>query len=331
MTDRPASLVIADRYPLEERLCIVYTLRCNITCGHCIVASSPHRREALTLDEALAVLDWGAADGRKLVTFSGGEVFLCYDDLLVLTAHAHDQGLEVDVETNAFWARTPEHARDRLVPLIERGLRGICLSVDAHHVEHFPLDRQLHAYHVAREQGLHTELNFCPSASPEVDAQIRRTLEALGIRFIDNPLLNRGRARDGLTRLPTLTARQLPDCDGLNTTVHPSGDVFACCEFEDENEGLRQLPVFSGNIRRHRHALDDGPRSSALLQAFYEPGSPGYFRTLLEREPAFAPLRSRRFHSICDFCAAALSDPERREVLRRCTGLPLPSYEEVEP
>lgn len=304
----PSAEIIFERFSHDERLCIVYSLRCNIECGHCNVSCSPRRTERLTLEEGLAVLRDGAAVGKKHVTFSGGEIFLFYDDLAVMIAEANGLGYEVDIETNAYFASRPERALKRLAPLAERGLSGLCLSTDAYHLEFFGLDRPINAYRAGVELGLLVEVNFCPSDKPDVDEMIRRTLREEGIPFLENPLLNRGRARESSLVALGKQPGSLEPCDSLNATVHPSGDVFACCELESDNPTMRQTPVFLGNLRQDDDLRTEGNRRERMVQAFYDPESPAFFHKLLETDPAFSDLRDRRFRSICDFCMAALGD-----------------------
>jgi hypothetical protein len=316
----PRAEIIFERFSNEERLCVIYSLRCNLECGHCNVSSSPRRKERLTLEEALEVLRDGAALGKRHVTFSGGEIFLYYKDLVVMVAEAGGLGYEVDVETNAFFATTPEAAVAKLRPLAASGLRGMCLSCDAYHLDSFGLERPINAYRAGVALDLLVEVNFCPSERPDVDAEIRRTLTDEKIPFLENPLLNRGRARDNSLVALGRTPAHLPPCDSLNTTVHPVGDVFACCELESDNPRMRRTPVFLGNLRERPGLLEESGASEKMIEAFYDPDSPAFFKRLLETAPAFDHLRSQRFLSICDFCMTALADDSCVSAVRAALG-----------
>src|SRR5258708_9930143 len=119
MQDMPTP--IWDRFPSHERLAINFTLTCNLACAHCIVESSPHRRERLTLDEVRSALTTGKHNGKKHVTFSGGEVFLYAADMCQIIAFARECGYVVDVESNAFWARDSGMTRTKLAPVVASG------------------------------------------------------------------------------------------------------------------------------------------------------------------------------------------------------------------
>jgi organic radical activating enzyme len=312
MTDG-STAAIFDRFTSRERMCIIVTLRCNIECSHCNVGSSPRRHETLTRDEVYGLLSRGRELGKGQVTFSGGEVFLVYSDLIDYVGTAKQAGYEIDIETNAYWATSEETAEKRIRPLVESGLKGMCLSADAYHEKFFSTMRTVNAYRAARRLELLTEVNFCQSQDKSADEAILKLLEQQSVPYLFNPLLNHGRAREGFVQLPILRASELEDCDSLCMTAHPSGDVFACCEQDGDNDRLRQTPVFLGNVRERLEW--DATDREAIVQAFHDPNSNAYFRRLLDRHPAFEPLTRRRFYSICDFCHAALSDPIRAQAV----------------
>lgn len=301
---------IWDRFPALERIAINFTLTCNLSCAHCIVESSPHRKERLSLPEVRTALLAGRDDGKKHVTFSGGEVFLFAKEVCELVAFARDLGYAVDVETNAYWARDEKTARARLAPFVEAGISGMALSADAYHAEHFPVDRTIQAAKTGREYGLLVEINFCPSQNAAVDAEIRAALEAAGEPYIENELLNRGRGA-GLLQLSRRHAySELPNCDSLTTTLHATGDMYACCELDISTDAMKRTPVFLGSIRNGAEPPEMS-RKERLVRAFHDPNSPIYFRSLVGTHPAFRELADERFQSICHFCLHTLGDPRR--------------------
>jgi organic radical activating enzyme len=323
VTEVNDSLAIWDRFPPNERLAINFTLTCNLACAHCIVESSPHRTERLTLDEVRSALTTGHQSGKKHVTFSGGEVFLYPAEMCAAIASARELGYVVDVETNAYWARNDVTARKHLTPFVQAGISGVSLSADAYHVAYFPVDRVINAARTARSFGMLTEINFCPSSDPETDEKIIAALEAAGEPFIRNELLNRGRGSELLAIEVRRPVDDLPDCDSLTTTVHATGDVYACCELEVSTNAMKRTPVFLGSIRSAETARPDGTESGSgsaagsgpggerVVTAFYDPASPIYFRNLVRDHPMFRELSEERFASICDFCLQALGDPGR--------------------
>ncbi len=307
---------IWDRFAPHERLAINFTLTCNLSCAHCIVESSPHRKERLSSEEVIAALRAGAAQGKKHVTFSGGEVFLFPDEVCGLIAAARSLGFVVDVETNAYWARTPDIAIARLAPFVAAGISGMALSADAYHVERFPVQRTIQAARTGREMGLLTEINFCPSPDAKVDAEIVAALRAAGEPFLRNELLDRGRGRDLVQIRVGHRVEDLPECDSLTTTVHATGDVYACCELDISTDAMKRTPVWLGSIRTTTPECEMSERER-IVRGFYDPSSPIYFRAMVAGNPLFADAARGRYTTICDFCMRTLNDSERVAELAR--------------
>ena len=307
-----AGMPVWSRYDSTERLAINYTLRCNLSCAHCNVAASPRQTARLSDSNIDAIISWAFSNNTKHLTLSGGEVLLYPDRIANVVEKASIAGLEVDIETNGFWARSEASALNTLVPLWRSGARGIVLSYDTFHAREMPIDRVLIAYRVARSLGFYTEVNFCGSDDPEWDNRLRDALTSEQISFIENPLLDIGRGVNVAGESDSRSLVALPDCDSLTMTINATGDVFACCEIDAARE--RWKPVWGGNAAEHG-ALDAVARTHRLLTQFYEKSSPLYFRRLVEEHPAFAELREMQFTTICDFCRQVFTGQHGRERL----------------
>ncbi|GAA2987274.1 radical SAM protein [Actinokineospora diospyrosa] len=305
---------IWDRFDARDRVAINFTLTCNLACAHCIVESSPQRTERLTIDEVRAALDAAVRNGKKHITFSGGEVFLYPKQMCEVIAYGRSLGLVVDVESNAFWARDERTAKLKLEPFIEAGIAGLSLSADAYHVAYFPVDRTILAAQAGRAAGLLTEINFCPSDQHDVDTAIKAALDAAGEPYIENELLDRGRGKDLFNIVVSRRIDELPECTSLTTTVHATGDVYACCELDISTDAMKRTPVFLGSIRTPNPTEQD--EREQLVTAFYDPSSPIYFRHLVATHPLFQDLATNRYQNICDFCMKTLRDPARIAALR---------------
>ncbi|RIH90704.1 putative mycofactocin radical SAM maturase MftC [Calidithermus terrae] len=85
--------------------------RCNLTCKHCWVSSSPHADTSadLTTEEILATVAQLKEIDASLVILTGGEPLLRKDALTII-GHILEHGLALSVETNAMLIRD-EHVR----------------------------------------------------------------------------------------------------------------------------------------------------------------------------------------------------------------------------
>lgn len=107
--------------------------RCNITCTHCYIESSPHndRLAYLTRAQARPFLDEARAMGARLAGFTGGEPFL-NPDLLAMAGDAVERGLDALILTNAM--APLRNRRRELLELHARagGKLSLRVSLDHH-------------------------------------------------------------------------------------------------------------------------------------------------------------------------------------------------------
>jgi hypothetical protein len=144
---------------------LLLSYKCSGTCKHCLYGCSPRwHADWISEADAEVVLSQladkmrgkypfpgqvGVNDG---VHFTGGEPFLNHELLLWLTAMAKELSIPTTfVETNGFWARDDESAREKLLALREAGLDGILISANPFILEQVPFERTERAARVSRE------------------------------------------------------------------------------------------------------------------------------------------------------------------------------------
>jgi MoaA/NifB/PqqE/SkfB family radical SAM enzyme len=102
-----------------KTLSVMLTFTCPAACANFGTLSSPRNRTSLSLDRVLPLL-WEAKQlGFGGVIFTGGEVTVRWDDLLLPIPEATRLELPARLVTNAFWATTLTRAREKLRQLVE--------------------------------------------------------------------------------------------------------------------------------------------------------------------------------------------------------------------
>lgn len=303
-----------DRFHPSERICLNIILRCNLSCAHCNVGSNPRRREMLSAVEVAAIISAAARRGKRHITLSGGEPLLEPELTLHAISSGTAHGMSVDLESNAFWARTEQMARNVLRPLVDCGLSALILSADAYHTKLMPLNKTIAAARAARSMGILVEVNFCPSTDVVSDNKVLDALSHAGIEAIVNPLLSIGEAKQFA---PTThrAVRELPTCDSLTMTVHADGAIYSCCEIDDRTRTTDPSPIRAVQSWQEANAFEEASVCNDILQSFYDPESTFFFKRIVEAVPIFEELQHGRYASICDFCKACFADRRRLQWL----------------
>lgn len=311
---------IYESYNRHQRICIIYSYKCTAACSHCITESSPHRMGKLTLHEAMDCLTIAAGFGRKLAIFSGGEVFLYYQDLLELVAHATSLGLDTLVETNSYWAVNDSVTRRKLIELSENGLKAIHTSADLFHDPYVPLERVLTMARGARSIGLAYDICFLYSGNESRDKEIISLIEAEGFKHSKDHLFPFGTAATLPDMCFTLTdITNYGDCGDLQPTIAPNGDVVACCNINIHRQGS---PLFLGNIRESNFAeIATRERESVIARTIEEKGFRFFHQLLIGDSLMSQNYQPRHYASICEYCHELFSDPERVAFFESKLGL----------
>ncbi len=172
---------------------LLLTYQCTFECDHCFVWGSPWQKGTMTLEDIRHIFRQAQDLGTVTsIYFEGGEPFLYYPVLLQAVREAAGMGFQVGIVTNAYWANSPEGARQALKPFA--GLLGnLSVSSDLYHYNEVISQQARNASQAARELGIATGLMSIAQPEKEDATRVIGQLPAgeSGVMF-------RGRAAEKL-------------------------------------------------------------------------------------------------------------------------------------
>jgi hypothetical protein len=299
--------------PNTLRLFLIYTLHCNFSCSHCLVSSSPARREKMDLEVARSVIDAATGAGIRVIYLTGGEVFLYFRELVELVGHVTSREAASVIETNGSWATTRETTLRKLRPLQERGLSCLALSIDHYHLEFGTLECSLRLIETAREVGLPCRVLVVASPQLETDKRITDALDERSIPYFYETVLTVGRGKDLGVHSGILQRRR---CDSIGVTVLPDGDVLSCAGAYDGRSALRKLPLYAGNaVGPEAREVFERERGNLIARAIDEQGH-DFLMDLLTPDLRQQVQERAPHDSLCGFCHKFLGNREIVEHLR---------------
>ena len=295
---------------------IIITARCNASCEHCSKSYGPNRTEKLGRAEIFRLMDEAAAidDGLPLkYDITGGEPFLDFGLLVEIVSHGARLGGVVTCVTNAFWARTNELARSKLVLLRDSGLKSLSVSVSRFHQRYVPLHRARRALENAMDLGISTELK---------GAITMRDLAPGGALSEWESCLN----ADGINIFPVLPhlrqAATLPDDEyyreaGLPEHKCPAEEV--CIDFNGIARSCCGPGVSTGDFlvigNANRTSVDEINqylRRSGKHRILREVGPIGFARAAIAA--GIGDSLRASYAGPCDLCMHIRTDPHLRQV-----------------
>jgi MoaA/NifB/PqqE/SkfB family radical SAM enzyme len=134
---------------------ILLTYRCNATCAHCYENSGPSQRAVMPVEhfrELLREFKKLGFTGRNL-HFAGGEAFYDYKHLIACFNVAKEEGMLPlrKLETNGFWCKSDQLARERMTEIKEFGIDTLLVSCDPFHQEFVPIEAVKTAERIGNE------------------------------------------------------------------------------------------------------------------------------------------------------------------------------------
>jgi len=250
------------------------------------------------------------------VYFSGGEPFLRYHDLLVVTRHAKEKGAtQVSCITNGFWGKNITMARKWVTELCDSGMTQVCFSLDDFHQEHIPLRSVLSALATCREAGLCFAIKCAVTRNtrrlPEILSDLGNLLLDTYVPIQELAYVPQTEAGNMIPKDEWLLQEYIPNepCQELIIlSILPNGTAFPCCGSGWTNRlivGNAQVEPISNLMRK--------VSGGSLFVSLRDKG-PAFFVPYFKQ--AGYPLPLEGYVNRCHLCRTVLSHRESERILR---------------
>lgn len=210
-----------------RKIAFGYSTRCNIRCAHCVATSDKPDNSKMELSRAKEIIRELAEAGVTGISFTAGEPFIYFDDLLELVKLCNELKMYTRVVTNSFWAKSPESATRNLTLLGQSGLCQLRMSYSRWHQQHIPRENILNAARACTNGGTDYFVSFVTDFT-EDDDPYEQFLRDNSLKFFPEPVIYSGRAKS-FGRKAIFTDYQENRC-GMNAYLAPDLTMYACCD-----------------------------------------------------------------------------------------------------
>ena len=287
-----------------------YSTTCNIRCAHCVAAEEIPAIKKMELAKAKEIIRDMALAGVTGISFTAGEPFIYYDDLLELVGLCREKNIYTRIVTNSFWAKTPEKAEQLLGKLKQCGLSQLRLSYSRWHQQHVPRHNVLNAAQGCMQAGIDYFVSFVTDFSEEDDAY-EDYLREHTLKFFPEPVIYAGRA-DTLARKALFTDYQENRC-AMNPYLAPDLSMYACCDAGSHFNATNFFLL--GNLQDH--SIDELLSKSETNPLY------NCIRSLgITAIASFAGMKARDIvtYRKCELCKRLFDSPETLKFLRDAGG-----------
>lgn len=214
-----------------DTLCIIYTYKCNIECKHCCFSCSSLRNEKINFDSIISILNEAKKIASiKNISFSGGEVFLFWDEILELIKVCKRNSFNVSCTTNGSWGRDYEDAKNKLRNLKRNGLDKLIISYDKFHSEFVKADVIRNIIRLCNIMNIEVEINSVITNNINEDLGLGEDILEIPVRKIKCMPLGRAKNLDETLFYKKNNIYNFR-CASLTKqiTIYPDGNIFPCC------------------------------------------------------------------------------------------------------
>lgn len=283
-----------------------YSTRCNIRCTHCVAAGDTPDYKKMELGKAKEIIREMSVVGVTGISFTAGEPFIYFDDLLELVNLCKDLKIYTRIVTNSYWAKSLEKAEERLGMLKESGLCQLRMSYSRWHQQHVPRGNVLNAAHTCIKNGIDYFISFVTDFTEE-DDMYEHFLRDNKLKFFPEPVIYAGRA-DSLGRKTLFTDYQKNSC-AMNPYLAPDLNMYACCDAGSHFTATNFFLL--GNLENH--SIDQLFTKSEIHPLYNCIRSMG-----ITNIASFAGIKAREIvtYRKCELCKRLFDSPELLNILQ---------------
>jgi hypothetical protein len=304
------------------KITLMFTERCNIACRHCCVSENDFfdQERDMPLSEVFHYIDQMAqlvAQYREqyTISFSGGEAFIRFPDLLEAVRYAKKNGAyHLSCMTNGFWGKDPVLAQEWANELNAAGLNLIGFSIDDFHQQFVPLDSLRNAFQACRNLGMEVTIKSVVTRKtrrlPAILGELGDLLLNYNVVVQEIACIPEGRASHTIGSDEWLYQKGIPEepcMAGIMLAIFPDGSTFPCC-----GTGWNRWLILGNAHVEPIAELFQRAESKSLCVLLREKG-PKYFVSFFQQ--AGHPLPSEGYANSCHLCGMILNHPQANSVV----------------
>jgi hypothetical protein len=263
----------------------------------------------------------------KVLVLTGGECFTLGKDLEKIISYGTQKNLSVRAVTNGYWAKTYKKAFERLIPLVNAGLKEINFSTGDDHLEWVPYDSIINAVAASMDLGLDVIINVEKSSVSGFNSQTlldddrlqnylypNKTIQPL--RIINGYWIPFIKETDEKRESSTDTTKVIHTQNGCKTlfntiSITPHHQLLACCGLTCEYSKYLKL----GSLKSHSIKFLYENQFDDFLKIWLYTEGPKQILSFLSAKRGECGSYENTFH-ICQSCASILTSPDNIKLLQ---------------
>lgn len=298
---------------LYESVVINLGARCNATCEHCCFSCSPSKKESLEKSEIIELVKKFSKDLKvKIISFTGGEIFLNYSFLKELLEIVNSYGKTSTLISNGFWGANVEKVKLYFIDMKKLGVTNLSISHDDFHAKFVKTDYIRNILEESRKYStIQVVVNIAVSKSNMGNQIVEELNEAaLGIPLTKFPLIPVGEAENmadsEFQKIYSIDNLEQLACPGYEPVYHFDGNVYPCCSPAVFDTAL----VLNDEPCQSFDKTVEKINSNLLLYIMRKEGFRWFIEVVMNNQEFSHIQIEDKFSSICTICRQLFKSEE---------------------
>lgn len=292
--------------------------KCNAACAHCCFSCSPTSSESMDHDYIRQlVYDLASNNNIKVISFTGGEIFLNYSFLKELLETIKPFSKIVTLISNGFWGMSRKNTINYFEDMEYYNVTNLTISYDEFHEPYVKLDSIKNILECSRDfPNTKVSLNMAVTKNKMSNHILERLGDSLlGIKVTKFPLMPVGEAKnedtEAIHHIYNLSNERSLHCPGFEIVYHFDGQIYPCCS----------PAIFETKLHLRESSNQSFERTVEKINSnilFYIMRKEGFkwFIDIIQNNMEFKHIKiPEQFSSICTICNLIFKDEENIRLL----------------
>lgn len=292
--------------------------KCNAACGHCCFSCSPASTESMDRNYIKKLVQHLADNNSiKVISFTGGEIFLDYPFLKELLEIIRPYKKVITLISNGFWGISSKRTLEYFEEMEYYNVNALTISYDEFHEPYVKIEAIRNILKYSRDfPKTRVSLNMAVTR----DKMSNHILEELGdsllgIRVTKFPLMPVGESKnvgmDQFQHIYKLSNEKSLFCPGFEIVYHFDGNIYPCCSPAVFDTKLNLRESYEQSFERTVEKLN----SNILFYIMRKEGFK-WFINVIQENPEFKHIEiPDQFSSICNICNIIFKSDENIDLL----------------
>lgn len=295
--------------------------KCNAACDHCCFSCSP--QSTIKMEDSYIrkqVLEFSKNPNIKVISFTGGEIFLNYQFLEELLKIAKFYNKKITLISNGFWGASRRLLKKYFEDFQKYNVVALTISYDEYHSPYVKIKsiKNIFDYRMKYPE-IEVSLNMAVTKEKMSDNILRELgSSVLGLKITKFPMITVGAAKKNIAKenihnfYNVEKDKSILYCPGYELVYHHDDEIYPCCSPAIFDTSITLRESENQTFERTIEKLN----SNLLLYIIRKEGFNWFIKILKNNNLMDSFEIPEDFPSVCSVCGSLFNSEEKIEFFK---------------